>query len=333
MLLLSLLFLTPLIAIEGPTQKDFRACYNKNSQGYITLHGVDAIAITKDKAVAFAGKMTPKEYVKYDPFLNLYLLKSKQLLKPIRQRDEMSMMNKEWLGSVLPTKSFIGKFERYSLGMTPYDKSTVPTPKGSVITCTCCDMYGLGANNGRFIGNRYLNHFVAHDDVYYGDVGVRFDYKNGKIYVKSIDPFITAYGFKVGDEITRLNGKPTGSFRSFKERILFAKKGSTLSFGIKGQMKRLKATVVARNITPPYLETFLEHKGMMFNENLFLRFVRKGSLAKRSGLKKGDKLLEIDGTPVKSVSSVRKILSKPTSKPYYLLFERQGFQFFTKIVK
>lgn len=243
------------------------------------------------------------------------------------------MMNKEWLGSVLEDKTFIGKLERYSNGMTLYDQSTAPTPKGSVITCTCCDMYGIGAENGRFVGNRYLNHFVAYDDVYYGDVGVRFIFEKGKILVKEIDPFIAAYGFKVGDEITHLEGKPVSSFREFMERILFAKKGSELTFGVKGQMKALKATVVARNTTPPYLETFLEHKGMLFDEKLVLKTVRKESLAHKSGLKVGDKLLEIDGVPLKRVSEVRAVLSKPTTKPYYLLFERQGFQFFTKIIK
>ena len=333
LLLLSLLLLTPLSAIEGPTQQDFRACYNKNSGAYISLYGVKAIAITKDKAIAYGGKVRPSNYVKYDPFLNLYLVKSDKPLRPVRQRDEMTIMNKEWLGSVMSDTIFIGKFERYSNGVTPYDKSTAPTPKGTVITCTCCDMYGIGADDGRFIGNRYLNHFIAYDEVYYGDVGIRFGYEKGKVYVKEIDPFIAEYGFKVGDEITHLEGKSIGSFRAFIERILFAKKGSTLRFNLKGEKKPLHAIVVTRNTTPPYLETFLEHKGMLFNEALLLRQVRKDSLAEHSGLKEGDKLLEIDGFPVKSVHEVRTVLSKPTTKPYYLLFERQGFQFFTKIVK
>ena len=330
---LSWVYIVSLNAIEGPTQKDFQACYAKNQQAYVTLYGVEAVAISKDKAVAFAGKKQPTQYVKYDPFLNLYLLHSSTPLKPVRQRNELKMMHKEWLGSVLSTQSFIGKFDTLSTGTDFYDKSTAKTPKGSIITCTCCDMYGIGAENGRYIGNRYLNHFIAYDDVYYGDVGVRFEYKNNKIYVKEIDPFVSKDGFQVGDEVVQVDSKPIGSFRAFKERILFAKKGTMIRFTLKGKKESIVVPIVARNVVTPHLETFLEHKGMTFSPNLEILSIQKESMAAMSGLKKGDRLLEVDGKPVKNTSEVRALFSLTKAQSYYLLFERQGFQFFVKIVQ
>jgi len=79
-LLLSLFFVFAALtayAQPRPTQDDFHACYEKNKGSIVSVNKHFGVAITKDLiAVPKNGDAPIVKYVKFDPFLQLYLVRS-----------------------------------------------------------------------------------------------------------------------------------------------------------------------------------------------------------------------------------------------------------------
>ena len=55
------------------------------------------------------------------------------------------------------------------------------------------------------------------------------------------------------------------------------------------------------------------------------------SLAEKSGLKEGDRLIQIDDVRVEKMAEVDAYLAKSKNKEMSLLFERNDFQFFVTL--
>lgn len=317
-----------------PTKDDFTACYKRNSEAYISVDNNSAIAITSDRAVMFGGRKKPNKYIKYDPFMDLYVIKSSKELSFVPQNEERALKKGAWLASVdKNAKIDIGKLESLGRGLEEFDKLSTFAPKGSIITGVCCDMYGLGKGNKSFIGNRYLEHIVAYDYVYYGDVGARFKLSNSAIEVVEIDPF-SATKLHIKDKITHLNKEPINSIRVLNETILFAPKNSLISMQVlrNGKNITIKLPIRSLPIVPKATRTYMESLGMSFDMNLQLKNVAKSSVAKLQGLEPGDKLLQVGQTSVKTPKSLRVLLSSlERGVTHHMLFERNGFQFFIKL--
>ena len=317
-------------AQEAPTEADFQACYGRNKGAYVSLEGVRALAITPTRAIAYDR---PRNFLKYDPFLNVYVIASSSLT-PIPQNEERALGRGEWLASVDASGAIsIGKLDSLGSGLGNFDTFSAVSTKGAVATGVCCDMYGIARGGGSFIGNRYLEHVVAYDEVYYGDVKARFGARDGAVVVTEVHPFFST-PLRKGDRILRADGVAIEQLRTLHETILFAPKGSSLNVEIirDTQTLRLSLPVTSKPLTPLALETYLEPLGMSFDTGLVLRRVDSNSRAKTQGLEAGDKLLEINRQPVNSPQALRTLLSTlPKNKSHHMLFDRNGFHFFVTL--
>lgn len=316
---------------NGPTNEDVTACFKKNRSAYIDFEGAPAIAISKEFAIVLGGGKAPKNYVKYDPFLNLYLVKPTKELYFVPQNEERVLKQGSYLFGVnRDGTAKIGKLKELGKTLGDFDKLTFSASKGSIITGVCCDMYGVGVGGDKFIGNRFLEHLLAYKELYYGDIGINFIEKDGRFIVTEVDPFFKI-GLYSGDEIVKVGKKEIKSLRELNEEILFWPKGKSMDLQIKRGEKIVNLTVKTRNrpTIPNYRKTYLEPLGMRFDEKLNLIGVTPNSKVSSLGLKNGDKLMQIGKVEVKTPNEVRKIVS--TLKPnttHHLLFERSGFQFF-----
>jgi len=315
-------------AEEAPTVRDFEACFNRNKPAYVTLEGVRAIAITPTRAVSFER---PRSFVKYDPFLNLYVLRSTTPLSPVPQNEERALKKGEWLASVSHTSAVsIGKLGALTSGLDGFDAFTAKATRGAIVTGVCCDMYGIARSEGNFIGNRYLEHIVAYDTVYYGDVGARFAQQDTHIVVTHVDPFSNS-PLRQGDRLVRLEKKQVKELQHVQETFLFSPKDTLLNAEVMraGQRITLSLHVKPRRLIPLAQETYLEALGMVFDGGLVLRRVEASSLAQTQGLEAGDKLLQINTQPLKTPTQVRTLLGAlPKNQTHHMLFDRKGFHFF-----
>jgi hypothetical protein len=328
--LLQLLWISLLCAQDSPTLKDMQACYERNKEAYVKIDGYPAIALTSKLAIAPNIGKAPKSYVKYDPFINAYILRSPTPLKPVPQNEERALKKGAWLTPISADKKMkIGQLVSLGSGLGDFDKLSVSAPKGAIITGGCCDMYGIGIG-GRFVGNRYLEHIVAYDTTYYGYIGADFASKNKAIVVKSVDPFFGS-NLKISDEITHIQNRAVNSLRELNEAILFAPEKKELKLKIKRAGKSLDIVVKTRPLPlkPLSNRTYLEPLGMHFDSKLVLRRVDLNSKASLQGLEVGDKLLQIGNVALKSPAQLRTLLSTlDRTKQHHMLFERNNFQFF-----
>jgi membrane-associated protease RseP (regulator of RpoE activity) len=308
-----------------------QACYERNKQAYVSIDGYPAIAITPTLAIAPNIGKAPKTYIKYDPFINAYILSSKTPLSPVPQNEERALEKDSWLTPIQADgKMEIGSLVGLGSSLENYDYISVNAPKGTIVTGGCCDMYGVGMGNGRFIGNRYLEHIVAHESVYYGDIGADFVWKNNIVEVINVDPFF-GNGLRIGDQITHIDNNPISSLRELNEAILFAPNGSVVTLSLKrgGKTQNLSINIKPRPIVSMATLSYLEPLGMHFDSKLILRRVDVDSKASSQGLEVGDRLIQIGNVALKTPAQLRAFL--PTlqrDKTHHMLFERNQFQFF-----
>lgn len=323
-----------LIAQDSPSKADMNACYERNKQAYVKIDGYPAIAITSSLAIAPNIGKTPKKYLKYDPFVNAYILSSKTPLLPVPQNEERALEKGAWLTPISANGEMnIGELVGLGSGLGSLDYISTNGPKGTIITGGCCDMYGVGMGGNQFLGNRYLEHIAAYETVYYGDIGASLVWKNEAVIVDEIDPFF-ASGLKIGDIITHVESQPVKALRDANEAILFAPNGSSLQIKIKrGEGSQdITMRVRPRPLVSISTLSYLEPLGMHFDSNLVLRRVDKGSKAQMQGLSVGDRLMQIGNIALKSPSELRSVLATlERGKTYHMLFDRKQFQFFVTL--
>ena len=78
-------------------------------------------------------------------------------------------------------------------------------------------------------------------------------------------------------------------------------------------------------------ESYLETKGFKFDTNLRIKEIVRGSFAEQSGLKVGDRLMQVEQLPIERVTEADAYLSKTRNRDVSLLFERDDFQFFVTL--
>lgn len=315
------------------TYPDFKQCYNKNLKSFVYFGDIRAVAVTKHLAVAYSSVKPKGPYVKYDPFLNLYLFKSTKALTPVKLKSTHYLKLGEWIAGMDDSSLYAGNFAKSGDLLDSFYLQNAKLEKNSIVSCLCCEMYGLGIGSGSFIGSEYIKRFINLKDVYYGDIGVRFD-KHGKDFiVKSIDPFYQNQLLAVGDKILKINGKKVTSLKKLNQTILFSKPKSIFTVELKRGKNILKRSMVVRSrMGGGYLsDSFLEKKGIFFDKDMKIKRVNKKSFGEISGLKVGDKLLQIDQKKIETQNDIKSYLSNNKNKESQLLFERNNFQFFVKL--
>ena len=345
-------FAASLRAEPRPTQDDFNACFEKNLPAMVNVAGNGGIAITPNLIAVPKGEIPVKNYVKFDPYLGLYLVSSDAKLEPMKMADDNATKKSDWVSVTRDLNATVyGHVKAQAQALGELDVLTFDVNGTGAVLSPCCKLRGIAVGGDKFVPSRYLRHFAAYKDVYYGDVGAVFEERDSKLYVKSVDPLGRGAVLMAGDEILSVNGEKMQSLRELNERILFAKKGERLKFEIRrgedvvkfsvavsDEVKKEQKTVpkTDENITKiapkpqpaPNTDASRVQKlyGLTFDEKLRVKSVDGESDAARFGLRVGDKLIQVGAKIVKNRKEALALIAK--NRGQRLLFRRDGFDFF-----
>ncbi|AQW85043.1 putative PDZ domain protein [Campylobacter pinnipediorum subsp. pinnipediorum] len=359
-----LLFCCVVFAFSAPrpTQDDFNACYEKNKNSIISVNGNYGVAITENLIAVAKNSQTPlNDYIKFDSYLGLYLVKSDKKLDPAvmaDENDDVKFNKTTWIGNLSDNNSTVmGHVKEFGSGLGDFDTLNFDVNAVSELNTGCCKMAGISVGGNKFIPNRYLKHFAMYDDVYYGDIGVIFEQKGDKFFVKSVDPLGRGKALMKGDEILSVNSDKPKSLRLLNETVLFAPKGSLLEFKIRrdGEETKIytpvsgdvslkdnsiqestkdKTTQIEKNnqnTESNLLDEILMQWGIFVDNNLVVKKVVDGSKAEEFGIKLNDKILQLNSDDVKNRKQLLEKIGKQTS--FLLLFRRDDFDFFARVVR
>ncbi|WP_314979070.1 PDZ domain-containing protein [Campylobacter rectus] len=346
-------FAASLRAEPRPTQDDFNACFEKNLPAMINVAGNDGIAITPNLIAIPKGETPVKNYVKFDPYLKLYLVASDAKLEFIKMADDNATKKSDWVSVTRELNATAyGHVKAQARVLGELDTLTFDAGGKGAVLSPCCRLRGIAVGGDKFIPSRYLKHFAAYKDVYYGDVGAVFEERDGKFYAKSVDPLGRGAALMTGDEVLSVNGEKMESLRELNERILFAKKGEKLKFEVrrgdeilkfnlavsqdaskkeeKAPMKTDKNAVKSAKMqsATQNVDTAKAQKlyGLTFDEKLTVKSVDADSSAAKFGIRVGDKLMQVGQKTVSSRKEALELLAKNGTQT--LLFRRNGFDFF-----
>ena len=345
-------FAASLRAEPRPTQDDFNACFEKNLPAMVNVAGNGGIAITPNLIAVPKGEIPVKNYVKFDPYLGLYLVASDAKLEPVKMADDNTTKKSDWVSVTRDLNATVyGHVKAQAQALGELDVLTFDVNGTGAVLSPCCKLRGIAVGGDKFVPSRYLRHFAAYKDVYYGDVGAVFEERDGKLYVKGVDPLGRGAALMAGDEILSVNGEKMQSLRELNERILFAAKGERLNFEIKRGEDVVKFSVAVsdevkkeqktapktdENITKaapkpqpaPNTDASSVQKlyGLTFDEKLRVKSVDGESDAARFGLRVGDKLIQVGAKVVKNRKEALALIAK--NRGQRLLFRRDGFDFF-----
>ncbi len=345
-------FAASLRAEPRPTQDDFNACFEKNLPAMVNVAGNGGIAITPNLIAVPKGETPVKNYVKFDPYLGLYLVASDAKLEPVKMAEDNATKKSDWVSVTRDLNATVyGHVKAQAQALGELDELTFDVNGTGAVLSPCCKLRGIAVGGDKFVPSRYLRHFAAYKDVYYGDVGAVFEERDSKLYVKSVDPLGRGAVLMAGDEILSVNGEKMQSLRELNERILFAKKGERLKFEIRRGEDVVKFSVAVsdevkkeqkaapktdENITKiapkpqpaPNTDASRVQKlyGLTFDEKLRVKSVDGESDAARFGLRVGDKLIQVGAKIVKNRKEALALIAK--NRGQRLLFRRDGFDFF-----
>ena len=345
-------FAASLRAEPRPTQDDFNACFEKNLPAMVNVAGNGGITITPNLIAVPKGEIPVKNYVKFDPYLGLYLVASDAKLEPVKMADDNTTKKSDWVSVTRDLNATVyGHVKAQAQALGELDALTFDVNGTGAVLSPCCKLRGIAVGGDKFVPSRYLRHFAAYKDVYYGDVGAVFEERDGKLYVKGVDPLGRGAVLMAGDEILSVNGEKMQSLRELNERILFAKKGERLKFEIRrgedvvkfsaavsDEVKKEQKTApkTDENITKiapkpqpaPNTDASNVRKlyGLTFDEKLRVKSVDGESDAARFGLRVGDKLIQVGAKVVKNRKEALALIAK--NRGQRLLFRRDGFDFF-----
>ncbi|WP_418640951.1 DUF7488 domain-containing protein [Sulfurimonas sp. ST-27] len=284
------------------------------------------IPVEKNHRIVFSRQKPQSKILKHDPFLSLYLIEEKTSFAypydlNMRLQLGTAIVNAEEAkeGSMLVHQVGLDFFGKYS------QKLSLP----AIISSSCCSLEAVVSKKG-VIEKEYLQYFLKTEKVRYADIGVRVNDANRSVVVIASDPYMPDNPFKKGDCILYYDNKKVKNAASFMRKVLFGSLGVKHTVQIKRGGKLLTFEVQSRQrYGGGFLsDTFLEQKGIYFDEGLHVSRLKKAF--KNYGLKTGDRLIQVNGITVKNQEELRKYIEN--FKDYSsLLFERNNFQFFVKI--
>lgn len=298
-----LIFFSLLQGVERPTFDDYLACYDRNKASMLNYEGLPAFVLEENLlAVVKLPETKLNSYVKYDPFLNLYLVRTDfSLIKP-ELADETTKNRSDWFGVIDPKKEYIGHLKYLAQGLFERDRVDFQTKIG-LLNTPCCKVAGISLLNGEFIGNRYLNQFKKYNDVYWGDVGATFSQRGDRYFVDGIT-FNNV--LRLNDEVLSVDDKKISSLRELNERILFAENQSTIYFKILRDNEEIEvhSLIYPKIYDMPIIKTKKEivkkeisnSLGIVLNDRLEVIQIKDYSL----GFRLKDKILRVNNKIIKS---------------------------------
>ena len=322
LLLLSALTFYNLFACSG----GYSSCVQKVRDAHALQNNTLFIPINSKYRLVQSTSKPHADIVKHDPFLGLFLVKDEN---PFAYPFIINTKIKSPLAMVDDTKSCAATIVQKQVGLNTFAKLRQPLITPSILTTSCCSLAGIVTEKGA-IEEPYLTHFLASKEGKYADMGVRLKQHKKRVVVSAKDPFFANNPLKKGDLIVAMDGKKVYSAALLMQRILFAKVGSkhTVIYE-RGQKKQKASITLQKRYGGGYVsDTFLEKKGLFFDENLHLTKI--GGAFRGYGLKVGDRLIQVNKKAVKSQKELRNYIEKHHNIAS-LLFERNGFEFFVNI--
>lgn len=313
----TLFFFTLSISVAG------ESCFDFFPGSFKVVQGHPAYAVEKNRFVSLACPIG-KKIVAYDRLKGLclfedhasrpfYLTKSRPPLYfcPADKKEDVKILS-------YPVAIYPGKLsKRYGI-------------EGALFG-SCCKLAGIVGREGEWYDTKAIRQLMR-GDIRHGDIGVRFSLHGANIIIESVDPYANV-SLLPGDRVESLNGKKSPDFRSVLQMVDRCKNEETLLLGISRQGRSLTAHLncFERLGGGKVSDTFLERFGIHFDNALRIIEIDPDKKAYERGLRKGDRLLMIDGKMVGSEHEIRDLLSGYAMKkrlPGTMLWDRAGFQFF-----
>lgn len=304
----------------------FEACKLKVQDSSAIQKNTLQIPILKNKKLIFSRKEPRQKVLKYDKFLCLYLVEDKKSFKyPFTINNHLSLGT----ASVTSKIAIEGKIKKRQIGINTLANFSEVVNTPALLTNSCCSLEGLVTPRG-IIEKEYIQNFLNKKDNIYSDIGVRVHDDKKLVLVTSIDPFMKNQKFKKDDCILKFDNKKIRNSAKFMKKVLFSKLNTNHTVEIKRGSKIIILNVLSKKrYGGAYVsDTFLEQKGIYFNEDL--KIIKINSAYNKYGLKLGDKLLQVNASVVKNYTQIRFYISN-YDEVASLLFQRDGFQFFVSI--
>jgi len=321
LLTLSFFFINLYACVDG-----YKGCQQKIIDSRAI--GVNALQVPllKNQKLIYSNTKPDANILKHDPFLNLYLIKdSKKFKHPFRTNYKLS------LGSAALTSKMIteGKIIKKQIGLNKFATFSEAVYAPSLLLNSCCALDGLITPQG-IIEKEYIDNFLNSKKLEYGDIGIRVDDEKNLVIVQRVNPFDSSIEFVKGDCIVSIDKLKVKNSAEVMRKILFSKLGEKIKVKIKRENKFLTLdTTIKKRYGGGYIsDTFLETKGLYFSEDLTI--LKIGDEFKKYGLLVGDKLLQVNGKKVNTISDIRKNI-EDFKHFASLLFTRENFQFFVNI--
>ncbi len=316
------LLLLSLFACKG----GYDSCKLKTKNLNVIQNQNLVIPLKNNQTLIYATSPVNYKIIKHDPFLNLYLVKSKKFTRfPFRINTQLSLGT----ASVDTSLAIEGRLKQKQVGLNSLATFSEPIFAPSLLLSSCCNLEGIVTPKG-IIQREYLTHFIDSKNKEYGDIGIRVIDDAKLIIVNRVNPFDTNNLFKKGDSITHINGEKIKNASRFMMAVLFSKLGSKLKVSIirDGQQSTIDTTVSQRYGGGAISDTFLEQNGLYFGDDLSI--VSIGKKYQNYGLDIGDRLIQVNGKKVATIEDIRANIDD--FKHFAsLLFTRNNFQFFVNI--
>ncbi len=141
-----------------------------------------------------------------------------------------------------------------------------------------------------------------------------------QLYPRPDSPAAKA-GVQKGDHLVKVNEKPIFGLDELEQILLFSD-GKPLNLTV----IRDGRTLEFKNVVPDPVKSVSGEDGMWllgFTDNPVARVI-KGLPMDRAGLKKGDRITEVDGKKIDSVEEVQELVRTRNGRPVAVRFERNG---------
>lgn len=284
------------------------------------------VSISKNQRLVFSKEKPSFKILKANPFLSLYLVEDKNNFKHPFKLNINSSLKTALVNEVISKE---GSIKKNQLGLNQFATYSKELFTPSVLTNSCCSLEGFVTSKG-IIQREYIEKFLKSKNNNYSDLGIRVENENSYVVVKNIDPFMKNNLFKKDDCIISMDGKKAKNSSSFMMDLLFLKVGTTHKFKIIRDKKTIELSAVTeKRYGGGFIsDTFLEQKGIYFDEDL--KIIKLPNKDKNYGLKLGDKLIQVNNVDIDNQEQARENMAN--FKDYsFLLFHRNGFQFFIHI--
>ena len=319
---------------------DFSQCYEKNKPSIVYFGTTRAVAISEKQAVAYSKEKPSVPYVRFDAFSHLYLFDSPKPLMPVKLKSTSELKLGEWLVSM--TDNSLVAVNASKIGTSGNDLFEFGGvgEVSSFVGGLCCEMYGLGIGDKFFISSESLQRFIDGKSASFPEIGVRVIDGNESVIIDFVDPTNKEVKLKAGDIITMLNGKKVSTIAEFADALKASKDLTKVNAKIQrdnawSEQNILEPKPLPKKLEPKKVplpdsrkESYLQNRGFKFDNDLKIRDIKRGSFAEQSGLKVGDRLMQVDELPVTRIQEADAYLAKNHNRESSLLFDRDDFQFF-----